>query len=66
MKNLIYQVWSGNLTEECRVSSKLIKQYADRIGADYILDIDPNIASKLCDVPKYFEWLNQFVLVCNG
>lgn len=58
MKNVIYQVWSGILTEECKVSSKLMKAYAERIGADYILDIDPNIAGKLCDVPKYFEWLN--------
>ena len=61
MTNLIYQVWTGILTEECRVSSKLMKQYADRIGAEYMLDINPNIASKLCDVPVYFEWLNPLV-----
>lgn len=61
MTNLIYQVWTGDLTEECRVSSKLMKQYAERIGAEYILDLNPNIASQLCDVPKYFEWLNPII-----
>ena len=61
MTNLIYQVWSGTLTEECRVSSRLMKNYAERIGAEYILDIDPNIASRYCDVPKYFEWLNPII-----
>jgi len=61
MSNLIYQVWSGTLTEECRVSSRLMQEYASRIDAEYILDIDPNIASKICDVPKYFEWLNPIL-----
>lgn len=61
MKTAIYQVWAGTLTEECRISSKLMKEYAERIGADYILDIDPNIASNICDVPKYFEWLNPIL-----
>ena len=61
MKNLIYQVWSGNLSEEAKVSSKLMKSYAERIGAEYILDINPNIASKICDVPMYFEWLNPIL-----
>ena len=31
MKNLIYQVWSGSLSEEAKVSSKLMKAYAERI-----------------------------------
>ena len=48
-KNLIYQVWAGELRSACKHSSKLMKEYADRIGADYRLDIDPNIASSLCN-----------------
>jgi len=61
MKNLIYQVWAGNLSEEAKVSSKLMKEYANRIGAEYLLDLNPNIASKICDVPMYFEWLNPIL-----
>ena len=61
MKKLIYQVWAGKLRPGCVYSSKLMKEYADRIGADYRLDIDPMIASKKCDVPMYFEWLNPLL-----
>ena len=49
MRNLIYQVWCGTLSEEAKASSKLMKQYADRIGAEYLLHMNPNIASKLVD-----------------
>ena len=59
MKNLIYQVWAGDLRPGCKYSSKLMKEYADKIGADYRLDIDPNIASKFVDANgMYWEWLN--------
>lgn len=61
MKNLIYQVWAGDLSEEAKISSNLMKAYAERIGAEYILDLNPNIASKICDVPMYFEWLNPII-----
>ena len=61
MRNLIYQVWAGNLSEEAKVSSKLMRAYAKKIGAEYILDLNPNIASKICDVPMYFEWLNPIL-----
>lgn len=61
MKNLIYQVWAGTLSEEAKVSSKLMKSYAERIGAEYILDLNPNIAGRVCDVPMYFEWLNPII-----
>lgn len=61
MKNLIYQVWAGELRPGCHYSSKLVKEYADRIGADYRLDIDPRIASAKCDVPMYFEWMNPLI-----
>jgi len=62
MKNLIYQVWAGELRPGCNYSSKLMKEYADRIGADYRLDIDPNIASKTVDANgMYWEWLNPML-----
>ena len=63
MKNLIYQVWAGELRPGCKYSSKLMKDYCEKIGADYRLDIDPNIASKLVDANgMYWEWLNP---VCD-
>tara|TARA_R110000822_G_scaffold101565_3_gene227765 strand:- start:7520 stop:8341 length:822 start_codon:yes stop_codon:yes gene_type:complete len=58
MKNLIYQVWSGNLRPGCEYSKELFEKYADRIGAKYRLDIDPNIASQVCEYNMYYEWLN--------
>ena len=62
MKNLIYQVWAGELRSGCKHSSKLMKAYADKIGADYRLDLSPNIASKLVDKDGvYFEWLNPIL-----
>ena len=62
MRNLIYQVWCGTLSEEAKASSKLMKQYADRIGAEYLLHMNPNIASKLVDGNgPYWEWLNPVV-----
>ena len=62
MKNLIYQIWDGELRPACKYSSKLMKAYADKIGADYRLDLSPNIASKLVDKDgMYFEWLNPIL-----
>ena len=61
MRNLIYQVWAGKLRPGCEYSEKLFRDYAYKIGAEYKLDIDPNIAGKLCDVPMYFEWLNPLI-----
>ena len=62
MKNLIYQVWAGELRPGCKYSSKLMKAYATKIGADYRLDIDPNIASKTVDANgMYWEWLNPML-----
>jgi len=62
MKNLIYQVWCGTLTEEAKVSSKLMKQYADRIGVEYLLHTNPNIASKRVNSDgPYWEWLNPTI-----
>jgi len=61
MKNLIYQVWCGKLRPACKHSEKQFRAYAERIGADYRLDLDPNIAGKVCDVPMYFEWLNPMI-----
>ena len=63
MKNLIYQVWAGEMRPGCKYSEKLFREYAQKIGADYRLDIDPNIASKYVKGKNgmYFEWLNPML-----
>lgn len=58
MRNLIYQNYTGSMGEPEKHSSKLFKAYAEAIGAEYRLDINPNIGSKLCDVPYYYELMN--------
>jgi hypothetical protein len=62
MTNLIYQVWSGEMRPGCLYSSQLVKEYAKKIGADYRLDISPNIASKTVSKDgAYWEWLNPIL-----
>lgn len=58
--NLIYQNWTGTLTTEVKNSVKQFKQYASSIGVDYRFDENPNIASKLCKEPFYYECFNHF------
>jgi len=61
MKNLIYQYWSGPLKPGVLTSTKLMKEYADRIGAEYRFDHNVTIASKTVDVPIYYEPANPLV-----
>ena len=62
MKNLIYQVWAGEIRPGCEYSSRLMKEYAKKVGAEYRLDISPNIASKLVKSDgMYWEWLNPVI-----
>ena len=62
-KNLIYQVWCGDMRPGCKYSEKLFRQYAESIDADYRLDLSPNIASKYVSGKDgmYFEWLNPII-----
>lgn len=45
MKNLIYQFWNGEVPYYAKVSSKMIKSYADYIGADYRFDNNDNFVN---------------------
>lgn len=47
MKNLIYQYWDGNLTSGCIAGSNNMKQYAKRIGADYVFEHNPKFVTNL-------------------
>ena len=42
MSNLIYQYWDGDLTPAVADGSNAMRQYAERIGAEYIFDNNPN------------------------
>ena len=35
-----------------------MERYAERISAEYRFDRNPNVASRKCDVPIYYECLN--------
>ena len=63
MKNIIYQYWQGPLKPGVLISTKLIKEYADKIGADYKFDHNVTIAGKVVNVPIYYEPANP--LICN-
>lgn len=61
MKNIIYQYWKGPLKPGVQASSKLMKSYAERIGAEYRFDYNIDIASKTVNVPIYYEPANPLV-----
>lgn len=59
--NLIYQCWTGPLCRGALASKRNIEQYANRIGAEYLFEHNPNIASRTCDIPIYYECLNPLL-----
>lgn len=61
MKNIIYQYWKGPMKPGVLASTKAMKAYADRIGAEYRFDHNIEIASKTVDVPIYYEPANPLV-----
>ena len=55
-KYLIYQYWTGPTIEPCgQYGIECMKQYADRIGADYIFDRDPTYFNGICSEPVAFS-----------
>ena len=58
MKNLIYQVWEGNILPGTILGRDNMKGYAERIGAEYWFDHDPKLAVRHGGMPIYYEWLN--------
>ena len=40
--NLIYQYWDGEVKESCLAGVNAMKAYAERIGAEYIFEDNPN------------------------
>jgi hypothetical protein len=44
--NLVYQYWDGEVKESCLAGVEAMKAYAERIGAEYIFDDNPNFLRK--------------------
>ena len=61
MKNIIYQYWQGEMKPGVVASTKLMKDYAERIGAEYRFDHNITIAGKFVNVPIYYEPANPLV-----
>jgi len=61
MKNIIYQYWQGDMKPGVKESTRLIKEYADKIGAEYRFDHNITIAGKVVNVPIYYEPANPLV-----
>jgi len=61
MKNIIYQYWQGSMKPGVIASTKLMKDYAERIGAEYRFDHNITIAGKSVNVPIYYEPANPLV-----
>jgi hypothetical protein len=47
MANLIYQYWDGELTVGCKAGVENMKQYAKRIGAEYLFEHNPRFVTNL-------------------
>ena len=61
MRNIIYQYWKGPMKSGVKASTKAMKAYAERIGAEYRFDHNKEIASQIVDVPIYYEPANPLV-----
>lgn len=61
MKNIIYQYWKGDMKPGVKYSCKLVKEYADRIGAEYRFDFNKTIAGQVVNVPIYYEPANPLI-----
>ena len=61
MRNIIYQYWQGDMKPGVIESTRLIKEYADKIGAEYRFDHNITIAGKTVNVPIYYEPANPLI-----
>lgn len=61
MKNIIYQYWQGPMKPGVSASVKLMRRYAETIGAEYRFDHNKTIASNYVNVPIYYEPANPLV-----
>lgn len=66
MKKLIYQYWDGNIKESCRAGVENMKVYADKVGADYVFEENPQWIKKSgMDFGNYSAHYGAFKPVFN-
>lgn len=63
MKNLIYQYWDGEINDGAKYSAKLMKAYAEEIGAEYLFELNPKFRT---DLGKYSPHYGQFKVVYDS
>lgn len=62
MKNIIYQYWDGNINSGATYGAKVMKEYAARIGAAYLFELNPRFRT---DLGSYSPHYGQFKVVYN-
>lgn len=60
MKNIIYQYWDGTMNSGAIYGAKVMKEYANRIGAEYLFEDNPRFRS---DLGAYSPHYGQFKVV---
>tara|TARA_X000001382_G_C3149957_1_gene172670 strand:- start:106 stop:912 length:807 start_codon:yes stop_codon:yes gene_type:complete len=64
VKNLIYQYWDGKVLPGVKAGTKNMKEYANRIGAEYLFEQNPNWAAKQgYNFGKYTPHYGQFKII---
>jgi hypothetical protein len=54
MKNVIYQYWDGDVRPSAQYGSDCMKEYADRIGCDYIFETNARFVTNLGAKSGYY------------
>ena len=60
MRNIIYQYWDGTMNSGAIYGAKVMKEYANRIGAEYLFEDNPRFRS---DLGAYSPHYGQFKIV---
>ncbi len=63
MRNLIYQYWDGTILTGVRAGSKVMKEYADRIGCEYLFEENPRFVTHL---GHYSPHYGQFKVIYDA
>jgi hypothetical protein len=63
MKFLIYQYWDGDINTGALHGCQVMKEYADRIGAEYLFELNPKFRT---DLGQYSPHYGQFKVVYDS
>lgn len=60
MKNIIYQYWDGEINSGAKYGCKVMREYADRLGAEYLFELNPRFRT---DLGAYSPHYGQFKVI---